>query len=55
MAIGPEQEEPVTVEFDYFHLEGDEEEPRPTRPHRSPWPSPAAPDGQDGWFVMVRP
>ena len=27
MAIGPEQEEPVTVEFDYFHLEGDEEEP----------------------------
>jgi glucose/arabinose dehydrogenase/type 1 glutamine amidotransferase/regulation of enolase protein 1 (concanavalin A-like superfamily) len=30
MAIGPEQEEPVTVEFDHFHLDGDEEPPADT-------------------------
>ncbi|GAA5113650.1 hypothetical protein GCM10023339_18310 [Alloalcanivorax gelatiniphagus] len=27
MAIGPEQEEPVSVEFDYFHLDTEEEPP----------------------------
>jgi regulation of enolase protein 1 (concanavalin A-like superfamily) len=27
MAIGPNQEEPVTVEFDYFHLDTEEEPP----------------------------
>ena len=30
MAIGPEQEEPVTVEFDYFHLDTEEEPPTDT-------------------------
>ncbi|WP_210651190.1 OmpL47-type beta-barrel domain-containing protein [Nocardioides sp. SYSU D00065] len=30
MAIGPNQEEPVTVEFDYFHLDTDEEPPADT-------------------------
>ena len=30
MAIGPEQEEPVTVEFDYFHLDTEEEPPADT-------------------------
>ena len=55
MAIGPEQEEPVTVEFDYFHLEGDEEEPPAdtTAPVTTATWSPAAPDGQDGWFVTA--
>jgi glucose/arabinose dehydrogenase/type 1 glutamine amidotransferase/regulation of enolase protein 1 (concanavalin A-like superfamily) len=30
MAIGPNQEEPVTVEFDYFHLDTEEEPPGDT-------------------------
>ncbi|GIM63369.1 hypothetical protein Pve01_80320 [Planomonospora venezuelensis] len=30
MAIGPEQDEPVTVEFDYFHLDSEEEPPADT-------------------------
>lgn len=53
MAIGPEQEEPVTVEFDYFHLDGDEAPTDTTAPVTTATWTPAAPDGQNGWFVTA--
>ncbi|UMG94478.1 DUF1349 domain-containing protein [Nocardioides sp. TF02-7] len=54
MAIGPEQEEPVTVEFDYFHLETDGEEPEDTEaPTTELTLDPAAADGENGWYVTA--
>jgi PKD repeat protein/type 1 glutamine amidotransferase len=53
MAIGPDQEEPVTVEFDYFHLDGDEAPADTTAPVTTATWTPAAPDGQNGWFVTA--
>lgn len=54
MAIGPEQEEPVTVEFDWFHLDTGSEPPADTTaPVTTATWTPAAPDGQDGWYVTA--
>ena len=51
MAIGPSQEEPVTVEFDYFHLETDEEDA--TAPTTELTLDPAAPNGSNGWYTSA--
>lgn len=52
MAIGPQQEEPVAVEFDYFHL--DPATPADTTaPTSSLTWAPAQPDGADGWYVTA--
>ncbi|MGW9631169.1 ThuA domain-containing protein [Agromyces sp. NPDC055520] len=48
MAIGPQQEQPVVVEFDYFHLETPQVDT--TAPTTSLEWAPTAPDGDEGWF-----
>lgn len=48
MAIGPEQETPVVVEFDYFHLESVQDDT--TAPTTSLTWAPAGPDGANGWY-----
>ncbi|KRE21210.1 ThuA domain-containing protein [Agromyces sp. Soil535] len=48
MAIGPQQEEPVVVEFDSFQL--DVEQPDTTAPATSLTWAPAEADGADGWY-----
>ena len=54
MAIGPEQEEPVTVEFDYFHLDTEEEPPADTTaPVTTLTWQPATADGEQGWYVTA--
>ncbi|HYH71960.1 MAG TPA: ThuA domain-containing protein [Nocardioides sp.] len=54
MAIGPEQEEPVTVEFDYFHLDTEEEPPADTTaPSTTITWQPATADGAQGWYVTA--
>ena len=54
MAIGPEQEEPVTVEFDYFHLDTEEEPPADTTaPSTTITWQPATADGEQGWYVTA--
>ncbi|WP_129667645.1 ThuA domain-containing protein [Phytoactinopolyspora endophytica] len=49
MAIGPEQEETVTVAFDYFRLADDEEDTTP--PALEAEVDPAEADGDNGWYV----
>jgi regulation of enolase protein 1 (concanavalin A-like superfamily) len=51
MAIGPQQEEPVTVDFDYFHLEAGEEDA--TAPTTQLTLDPAAPNGANGWYTSA--
>lgn len=51
MAIGPEQAEPVTVDFDYFRLAGAVGDTMP--PGVQVATEPAAADGQDGWYVTA--
>ena len=54
MAIGPEQDEPVVVEFDYVHLESEGGEPDDTTaPTTSLTWSPAEPDGVNGWYTTA--
>ncbi|MCD2440921.1 ThuA domain-containing protein [Agromyces sp. SYSU K20354] len=48
MAIGPQQEEPVVVEFDSFHLEQEVDDT--TAPTTSLTWAPDAPDGENGWY-----
>lgn len=50
MAIGPDQETPVTVAFDYFRLVEDEE-PDTVPPVVEVAVDPAEPDGANGWYV----
>ncbi|WP_193607977.1 ThuA domain-containing protein [Nocardioides lijunqiniae] len=52
MAIGPEQDEPVTVSFDYVRLGGEEEPVEDTTaPTTTATLDPAQADGANGWFV----
>ena len=51
MAIGPEQEEPVVVEFDSFQLETPQADT--TAPTTSLTWAPDAPDGGNGWYRTV--
>lgn len=51
MAIGPQQEEPVVVEFDYFHLDADEADT--TAPTTELVLDPAAPNGANGWYTTA--
>ena len=56
MAIGPEQDEPVTVSFDYFRIDVEGEEPDPVdedAPTTSITWSPAQADGEEGWYVTA--
>jgi glucose/arabinose dehydrogenase/PKD repeat protein/type 1 glutamine amidotransferase len=54
MAIGPEQDEPVTVEFDYFHLDSEEEPPADeAAPTTDITWDPAEADGEEGWYVTA--
>jgi cytochrome c len=48
MAIGPQQEEPVVVEFDWFHLDGEHADSE--APTTSVTWTPDAPDGSNGWY-----
>ncbi|GAA1825092.1 ThuA domain-containing protein [Agromyces salentinus] len=48
MAIGPQQEEPVVVEFDSFELVADQEDT--TAPVTTLAWTPAEADGEDGWY-----
>ncbi|GAA3885601.1 hypothetical protein GCM10022381_29680 [Leifsonia kafniensis] len=48
MAIGPEQEEPVVVEFDSFELVGDQEDT--TAPTTTLSWTPAEPAGDNNWY-----
>jgi regulation of enolase protein 1 (concanavalin A-like superfamily) len=52
MAIGPQQEEPVVVAFDYFHLGGDEPVDT-TAPTTELTLDPATADGDNGWYVTA--
>jgi hypothetical protein len=49
MAIGPQQEQPVVVKFDWFHLEA-ADEPDTTAPTTEIAWNPEAPDGAEGWY-----
>ncbi|NEE03496.1 ThuA domain-containing protein [Phytoactinopolyspora halotolerans] len=49
MAIGPEQQDPVTVAFDYFRLVEDEQDTTP--PELDVAVDPAEADGDNGWYV----
>ncbi|WP_380166687.1 ThuA domain-containing protein [Jannaschia sp. R86511] len=51
MAIGPQQVEPVTVDFDWFRVVTDDEEPDTTAPELDVVVDPAEPDGLEGWWT----
>ncbi len=51
MAIGPAQVEPVVVDFDFFRVTTDEEEPDTTAPELDVTVSPAEPDGLESWWT----
>lgn len=52
MAIGPDQQTPVTVAFRRFTLVGEDGDPGPTDPPVvSATLDPGEPDGEDGWYV----
>ncbi|MFC5729434.1 MULTISPECIES: ThuA domain-containing protein [Nocardioides] len=51
MAIGPSQEEPVVVEFDYFHLDAEEDDT--TAPTTALTLDPSDADGENGWYVSA--
>lgn len=51
MAIGPQQAEPVTVDFDYFRLSEDAQDVTP--PVVEVATEPGAASGQDGWYVTA--
>jgi glucose/arabinose dehydrogenase/PKD repeat protein len=51
MAIGPNQEESITVGFDYFHLDTVEDDT--SAPTTTLTLSPAAPDGQNDWYAAT--
>jgi len=56
MAIGPEQDEPVTVSFDYVRIDVEGEEPDPVdeeAPTTSITWSPAQADGEEGWYTSA--
>jgi cytochrome c len=46
MAIGPNQAQPITVDFDHFRVVEDT-----TAPTTEATLNPAEPDGEDGWYV----
>ncbi len=51
MAIGPDQLEPVTVGFDYFHLETDTDDS--VAPTTELTLDPATPNGAGGWYTTA--
>ncbi|MGJ7442620.1 ThuA domain-containing protein [Aquipuribacter sp. MA13-6] len=51
IAIGPAQVEPVVVDFDFFRVTTDDEEPDTTAPELDVTVSPAEPDGLEGWWT----
>ncbi|MDP3893378.1 DUF1349 domain-containing protein, partial [Nocardioides sp.] len=52
VAVGPEQVEPVTIAFDYFHLDADEGEDA-TAPTTELTLDPAEADGDNGWYTSA--
>ncbi len=53
VAVGPEQESPVTVAFDWIHLAGEEPPGDTTAPTTAAALDPSTPDGESGWYVTA--